>query len=103
MSDASWWESFNGNTVRHREKVVRGLKKEDSAILAGLRVYHNHVRPHLGLPDGQTPGETAGIIIEDKDKWKTMIQAAAKRCSLESGRADGAQSKARQDKVRSPA
>ena len=52
-------ESFNGNTVRHREKVVRGLKTDDSAILAGLRIYHNHVRPHQGLPDGQTPGEAA--------------------------------------------
>ena len=50
-------ESFNGNAVRHREKVIRGLKKDDSAILTGLRLYHNHVRPHLGLPDGQTPGE----------------------------------------------
>ena len=70
-------EAFNGATVRHREKVVRGLKREDSAILAGLRVYHNHVRPHLGL-DGQTPGEAAGIRIEGDNKWKTMIQAAAK-------------------------
>ena len=25
-------ESFNGNTVRHRENVVRGLKREDSPI-----------------------------------------------------------------------
>ena len=31
-------ESFNGNTVRHREKVVRGLKTDDSAILSGLRL-----------------------------------------------------------------
>ena len=36
-------------------KVVRGLKNEDSAILTGLRLYHNHVRPHLGLPDGPDP------------------------------------------------
>ena len=69
-------ESFNGNTVRHREKVVHGLKTGDSAILAGLRIYHNHVRPHLGL-DGQTPGEAAGIRIEGNNKRKTMIQAAA--------------------------
>ena len=68
-----------------------------------MRLYHNHVRPHQGLPDGQTPGEAAGIIIEGKDKWKTMIQAAAKWLSLESGRTDGAQCKARQDKARSPA
>ena len=57
----------------------------------------------MGLEGEMTPGEAAGIIIEGKDKWKTMIQAAAKWRSLESGRADGAQGKARQDKVRSPA
>ena len=34
---------FNGNTPRHREKVVRGLKKDDSAILPSLQLYHNHV------------------------------------------------------------
>ena len=71
-------ESFNGNTVRHREKVVRGLKKDDSAIITGLQLYYNHVRSHLGLPDGQTPGEAAGIKIEGDNKWKTLIQAAAK-------------------------
>ena len=71
-------ESFNGNTVRHREKVVRGLKKEDSAILTGLRLYHNHVRPHLGLPGNMMPGEAAGIHIDGDNKRKTVIQAAAK-------------------------
>ena len=71
-------ESFNGNTVRLREDAVRGLKKDDSPILTGLRLYHNFVRPHLGLADGQTPGEAAGITIEGRNKWLTMIQAAAK-------------------------
>lgn len=71
-------ESFNGNTIRHREKVVRGLKREDSALLAGLQLYHNFVRPHLGLPDSMTPAEAAGIFIEGNDKWRTLIQAAAR-------------------------
>ncbi|MBI1657441.1 MAG: IS1/IS6 family transposase [Thaumarchaeota archaeon] len=70
-------ESFNGATIRHREKVTRGLKRDDSAIIAGLQVYHNHIRPHLSL-DGQTPGEAAGIRIEGNDKILTLIQAAAK-------------------------
>ena len=74
-------ESFNGNTVRHREKVVRGLKKEESAILTGLRLYYNLVRPHLGLPNNMTPGEAAGIHIDGDNKWKTLIQAAAKQKS----------------------
>ena len=71
-------ESFNGNTVRLREEATRGLKREDSAILIGLRLYYNCVRPHLGLPGNVTPGEAAGIRIEGDNKWKTMIQAAAK-------------------------
>ena len=78
--DNNQMESFNGATVRHREKVVRGLKKEDSVILTGLRIYHNHVKPHLGL-EGKTPGEVAGIHIEGNNPWKTIIQAAAKSIS----------------------
>ena len=70
-------ESFNGNTVRLREEVTRGLKTEDAAILTGLRLYYNCVRPHLGL-NGKTPAEAAGIRIEGDNKWKTIIQAAAK-------------------------
>ena len=74
-------ESFNGNTVRLREKVTRGLKREDSAILAGLRLYHNIVHQHQGLPGNTTPGEAAGIHIEGDNKWKTIIQVAAKQKS----------------------
>ena len=68
-------ESFNGNTLRFREKVTRGLKKDDSAILSGLKVYHNHVRPHLAL-DG-TPGEAAGIHVEGGNPWLSIIESAA--------------------------
>ncbi len=71
-------EGFNGNTVRLREDAVRGLKREDSAIISGLRLYHNFVRPHLGLPDNQTPAEAAGITVEGNNKFQTLIQAAAK-------------------------
>ena len=71
-------ESFNGNTVRLREDAVRGLEREDSAIISGLRLYHNFVRPHLGLPDNQTPAEAAGITVEGNNKFQTLIQAAAK-------------------------
>ena len=71
-------ESFNDNIVRQREKVTRSFKREDSAILTGLRLYHNHVRPHQGLPGKTIPSEVAGIRIEGDNKWRTMIQAAAK-------------------------
>ena len=71
-------ESFNGATLRHREKVCRGLKRDDSAIISGLRLYHNFVRPHQGLPGSTTPAEAAGITVEGDNKWLTLIQAAAK-------------------------
>ena len=76
-------ESFNGNTIRHREKVARGLKKEDAAMLSGLQTYHNHIRPHLGLPGSMTPGEAAGIHVRGEDRWRTLIQAAAKAGMME--------------------
>lgn len=57
--------------------MVRGLKEEDSHILTELQLYHNFVRPHLGL-NGETPAEAAGIEIEGDNQWLTMIQAAAK-------------------------
>ena len=72
-------ESFNGNTVRPQEEVTRGLKREDSAILTGLQLYHNHVHPHQGLPSKMTPGEATGIRIKDDNKWKTTIQNAVKK------------------------
>ena len=36
------------------------------------------MRPHLRRPEGQTPGEAAGIHVEGANKWLTMILAAAK-------------------------
>lgn len=50
----------------------------DSAILSDLRIYHNFVRPHQGLPNQMTPAEVAGITVEGDNKWVTLIQAAAK-------------------------
>ena len=69
-------ERMNGE-IRDRERVVRGVKREDSPLLAGLQIYHNYVRPHMGL-NGQTPAEVAGIEVKGKDKWLTLIQNASK-------------------------
>ena len=71
-------ESFNGNTVRMREKVARGLKRDDSAIISGLHIYHNFLRPHLGLPERMTPAEAAGIHVEGADKILTLVRAASR-------------------------
>jgi len=69
-------ERLNGE-FRDREKIMRGVKKEDSPIFDGSQIYHNYVRPHMSL-DGKTPAEACGIEIKGKDKWKTLIQNASK-------------------------
>jgi hypothetical protein len=70
-------ERLNGE-IRDREKVVRGLKKDDSPMITGLQVYHNYIRPHQGL-DGKTPAEACGMKIEGDNKWITIIQNASKK------------------------
>jgi hypothetical protein len=70
-------ERMNGE-VRDREKTMRGLKKDDTAILQGYQLYHNFIRPHEAL-DGKTPSEVCGITIEGRNKWKTLIENASKK------------------------
>jgi len=70
-------ERMNGE-VRDREKVMRGLKTKDTAILTGYQLFHNYIRPHEGL-DGKTPSEACGIKVEGQDKWKTLIQNARRK------------------------
>lgn len=69
-------ERLNGE-LRDREKVMRGLKVDDTAILKGCQLFHNYIRPHEAL-DGKTPSEACGITIEGKNKWITLIQNASK-------------------------
>lgn len=68
-------ERMNGE-IRDREKVMRGLKKTDTAILKGYQLYHNYFREHEGL-EGKTPAEAANIKIEGTNKWITVIQNAS--------------------------
>ena len=61
---------------------MRGLKKDDSPILTGLRFYHNHV-----LPNGMTPSEAVDIQTEGDNKWKISFswrQSEVRRLSLHS-------------------
>jgi hypothetical protein len=69
-------ERLNGE-FRDREKVMRGLKKDDSPLIDGYQIYHNYVRPHMGL-DGKTPADVCGITVNGDNKWKTLIQNASK-------------------------
>jgi transposase-like protein len=73
-------ERLNGE-LRDREKTMRGLKINDTAILTGYQIFHNYIRPHEGL-DGKTPAEACGIKVEGKNKWITLIQNASRNVDL---------------------
>ncbi|MGQ0606766.1 MAG: hypothetical protein ACT4OD_07475 [Candidatus Nitrosotenuis sp.] len=66
------------NEIRDREKVMRNLKRQDTPIIEGYRIYHNYIRPHMAL-NGQTPAEASGIKIEGNNKWITLIQNASQK------------------------
>jgi len=70
-------ERMNGE-IRNREKTMRGLKKGETPIITGYRIFHNYIRPHEGL-DGKTPAEACNIKIEGNNKWITLIQNASKK------------------------
>lgn len=42
-------ERLNGE-FRDREKVIRGIKKDNSIMFDGYQMYHNYLRSHLSLP-----------------------------------------------------
>jgi len=69
-------ERMNGE-LRQREKVMRTLEKPDTAILTGMQIFHNYIRPHEAL-NGRTPSEAAGIMIDGENKWLTLIQNASR-------------------------
>lgn len=61
--------------IRDRERVMRTLERPDTAILTGMQIYHNYIRPHEA-PDGETPADKCGIKVEGENKWLTLIQNA---------------------------
>jgi transposase-like protein len=68
------------NTMREPEKVMRHLKRAQSAekILKGFRVYYNFVRPHMAL-DGHTPAQEAATPIQlGTNRWLDLIRQAAR-------------------------
>ena len=68
-------ERHNGE-IRDREKVFRGLKKMDTAVLDGMRVYYNFTKKHSGI-NSMTPAEASLIEMDGKNEWKTIIQNAS--------------------------
>lgn len=70
-------ERLNG-TIRERDKVMRGLKKEEKAqvMMDSLRNYYNFIRPHQSL-NGETPAEKAGVDLGlGNNKWLSLIKRA---------------------------
>ena len=68
-------ERFNGE-IRDREKVLRGLKKKNSPIIDGMKAYYNFTKKHGGI-GCRRPSEEAKIIVEGRNKWKTIIENAS--------------------------
>lgn len=68
-------ERLNGE-IMDREKVFRGLKKMDTPVLDGMRVYYNFTKKHSAL-NGNTPADASSIKVEGTNKWKTIIQNAS--------------------------
>jgi len=63
-------------TIRERNKVQRGLKKEETPIIEGLRIYYNFIRPHESL-GGKTPAEVAGLDLGlSQNKWLDLLKLA---------------------------
>jgi putative transposase len=67
------------NTVRDKEKVMRGMNTRESAhkIIEAMRIHYNFCREHSKL--GKTPAEASGIKIEGKNKLMTLIQNASQK------------------------
>lgn len=71
-------ERLNG-TVRERDKVMRGMKGEETAtvLMEGLKNYYNFLRPHMGIQN-ETPAEKANINLElGRNRWQSIIRKGA--------------------------
>ena len=62
----------------------QGIKRDDSVIFDGYQIYHNYIRPHMGL-ENKTPAELCGIEIKRDNKWRTLIQNSSKQMRTKNG------------------
>ena len=69
------YERQNGN-IKDRIKTARGFDSDDPPLLGLHAIYHNFIRPHMGL-GMKTPAEVIGIRIRGPDKWATLLAYAA--------------------------
>lgn len=69
-------ERLNG-TMRDREKVMRGMRKADTAqkIIEAMRIHYNFCREHSAIK--KTPAEQAGVNLPlDGNKIEKLIRLA---------------------------
>lgn len=69
------------NAMREREKVMRHLKRAQSAekMLRGFRAYYNFIRPHMAL-ENHTPAQEAAIPIQlGTNRWLDLNRQAARQ------------------------
>lgn len=69
-------ERWHG-TLKERYKVMRGLKNMETghAILRGLTIQYDLMRPHMALGD-RTPAQASGIDLPFEDGWANLIDWA---------------------------
>ena len=83
IADVALQESLNNvlermhGSIREREKIMRGIKVDDTPIIPMNQIYYNFIRPHMGLK-GKTPAEAAGIGIEERNKWLCLLNKSIK-------------------------
>jgi transposase-like protein len=68
------------NEMREHLRTKRGLGNDQSAQVRAdaLRIWHNYVRPHSGLPGNVTPAEASGINLGlGKNRIKDLIIQSA--------------------------
>ena len=79
IADVALQESLNNvlermhGSIREREKVMRGLKDDETPIIPMNQIYYNFIRGHQAL-DGRTPAEVAGVGVEGENKWMELIK-----------------------------
>jgi len=70
-------ERYHG-TFKERSKVMRSIKKTDSAFIEGQRIYYDYLRPHTALA-GKTPAQAAGIELNlSENRWESLIKKSQK-------------------------
>jgi putative transposase len=83
VADVGLQESLNNvlermhGSIREREKVMRGMKVDDTPILPMNQIYYNFIRPHQALK-GRTPAEAAGVGINGENKWMGLLKKSIK-------------------------